>query len=97
MRVIGGKQVVKKYRVELRVSSKKSSVSLTHSGPVFPIDYFPSAAAKDKESFEISCSKFAFFNHGKDYFGDHNKDKNGEIVLPLSVKIEKKELDLPTD
>ena len=97
VRVIGGKQVAKKYRVELRLSSNKSSVSLTHNGPVFPIEFFPLAAANDKESFEISCSKFTFFNHGKEYFGDHNKDKNGEIVLPLSVKIEKKELDLPTD
>ena len=45
----------------------------------------------------MTRSKFAFFNHGKEYFGKHNKDKNGEYVLPLSVKIEKKKLGLPTD
>ena len=32
-----------------------------------------------------------------EYFGDHNKDKNGEIVLPLPVKIEKKKLDIPAN
>ena len=95
VRVMGGKQVAKKYRVELRVTSNKSSVSLTHNGPVFPIEDLN--APEDKESFEITWSKFAFFNYGKEYFGLHNEDKNGEIVLPLSVKIEKKQLGLSTD
>ena len=40
---------------------------------------------------------FATFNHGCEYFGDHNKDKNGEIVVPVLYKIIKKELDIPTD
>ena len=31
------------------------------------------------------------------YFGDHNKDKDGEIVIPVSFKITKKELDIPTE
>ena len=92
---MGGKQGAKKYRVELRVTSNKSSVSLTHNGPVFPIEYLD--APEDKESFKISWSKFAFFNYGKEYFGKHNSDKNGEIVLPLSVKIEKKKLGISTD
>ena len=39
VRVLGGKQVAMKYRVQLSVSSNKSSGSLTHSGPVFPIEY----------------------------------------------------------
>ena len=94
VRVIGGKQVAKKYRVEMRVSSNKSSTSITHNGPVFPIEYSAVDATYDKESFEISCPKFAFFNHGKEYLGKHNEDKNGEIVLPISVKIEKKKLGL---
>ena len=61
-------------------------------GPVFPIEYID--APEDKDSFEISVSKFASFNHGMEYFGEHNKDKNGEIVLPVTVKIEKKKLDI---
>jgi len=97
VRVFGGKQVAKRYRAELRVSSNKSSVSITHSGPVFPIDYTISDALMDNESFEINCPRFALFNHGKEYFGKHNKEKNGKIVLPVSVKIEKKKLDIPTD
>ena len=95
VKVMGGKQVANKYRVKLRVSSNKSSVSLTHSGPVFPTEYVE--ANYDKESFEINCSKLAFFNHGNKYFEMHNEDKNGEIVLPVCVKIEKKKLGLSTD
>jgi len=94
VRVMGGKQVAKKYRVEMRVSSNKSSASITHNGPVFPIEYSVFDAIDDKDSFEISCPKFASFNHGKEYFGKHNEDKNGKIVLPVSVKIEKKKLGL---
>ena len=97
VRVMGWKQAAKKYRVELRISSNKSSVSNTHSGPVFPIDYSRFDITDDKECFEISFPKFAFFNHGMEYFGKHNKDKNGDIVLPVSVKIEKKKLGVSTD
>ena len=97
VKVMGGKQVAKKYRAELRVSSNESIASVTHSGPVYPIDCWTTDATKNKESFEMSCPRFAFFNHGKEYFGDHNKDKNGDVVLPLSIKIEKKELRLPTN
>ena len=97
VRVMGWKQAAKKYRVELRISSNKSSVSLTHSGPVFPIGYSFVNATKEKNSFKISCSKFASFNKGKAYFGKNNLDKNGETVLPLSVKIKKKNLGVSTD
>ena len=31
-----------------------------------------------------------------EYFGKHNK-VNGEIVLPVTVKIEKKKLDIPAN
>ena len=46
VKVMGGKQVAKRYRVKMRVSSNKSSDSLTHNGPVFPIDYLN--AVEDK-------------------------------------------------
>ena len=97
VRVMGGKQGAKKYRVELRVSSDESSVSLTHSGPVFPMDYSHANATMDNESFQIFCPRFAFFNHGKEYFGKHIEYKNGEMVFPVSVKIEKKKLGISTD
>ena len=32
---------------------------------------------------------------GFDKFGDHNKDKNGEVIIPMTVKIIKKELNIP--
>ena len=96
VRVMAGKQVAKKYRAELRVSSNESPVSFSYCGPVYPIEYLKDAITT-KERFEIGCSKLALFNHGKEYFGVHNKDKNGELVLPISVKIEKKELGFPSD
>ena len=34
---------------------------------------------------------------GFDRFGNHNKDKNGEIIIPIMVKIIKKELDIPKE
>ena len=97
VRVLGGKQVAKEYRVELRVSSNESLASVTHSGPVFPIDYYPFEVTRKRDSFEMRRSRFAFFNQGTDYFGKHNKDKNGDIALPISVKIEKKKLGCPTN
>ena len=45
----------------------------------------------------IDKKRFMLFNKGFDYFGDHNKDKNGEIVIPIMVKIIKKELNIPKE
>ena len=90
VRVMGGKQEAKKYRAQFRVSSNDTTVNLTHSGPVFSVDEF----GTEKECFEMSAYRFESFNHGQKYFGDHNKDKNGEYVLPIQPKIIKKGLAL---
>jgi len=92
--VIGGTEVAKKYKAELRIFSNEKNISVTYNGPVFPVDD-PDIA--DDEAFEMKPVWFATFNHGCQYFGDHNKDKNGEIVIPVLYKIIKKELDIPTD
>ena len=93
--VIGGERAAKKYRVELRLSSSDKEFTHTHHGPVFSVDVRDPRDCE--ETFVIAKKRFALFNKGFDYFGDHNKDKNGEIIVPIMVKIIKKELDIPKE
>ena len=93
--VVGGKEVPKKYKAELRVFSNSKNICVTYNGPVFPVDD-PDQTDPD-EAFHKQPEWFETFNHGYQYFGNHNKDKNGEIVIPVLFKIIKKELDIPTD
>ena len=77
-------------RAELRVFSYDMVNTVTHFGPVFALD--ENSPFEHEEAFEMSAKRFAAFNDGYDYFGDHNKDKNGEVTIPISVEIFKKEL-----
>ena len=91
--VLGGERVANKYRVELRLSSNEKDVTTTHHGPVFSVD---ARISMNSESiFTVHKEKFASFNKGFDYFGYHNMGKNGEVVVPIMVKIIKKELGIP--
>ena len=95
VRVLGGENVAKKYRVELRLFSSELSTTLTHHGPVYSQDNRPLRANNNNEkAFIIDKKMFALFNNGFDHFGDHNMDENGEITVPIMVSI-KKELDIP--
>ena len=91
--VIGGEHVANKCRVELRLYSSEMASTHTYHGPVYSVDF--KNPWVDKEAFSIDKKKFALFNGGFDHFGNHNKDKNGEIHVPIMVKIIKKELDIP--
>ena len=91
--VFGGETVAKRYRVEMRLTSNEEEFTNTHHGPVFSADV--KDPCSHKESYWIPKEKFAIFNHGFDHFGDHNKDKNGEVIIPMTVKIIKKELNIP--
>lgn len=93
--VIGGERVAKNYRVELKLSSSEKEFTHTHYGPVFSADV--GKPWNREETYIIDKKRFALFNNGFDYFGDHNKDKNGEIIVPIMVKIIKKELDIPQE
>ena len=68
---------------------------MTYYCPVLPLD--EGAPFDHRDAFEISSKKFAVFNHGLDHFGDHNKDKHGEVTMPIAAKIMKLELGIPTD
>jgi len=91
--IIGGEHVANKYRVEMRLGSGEKEFTTTHHGPVFSVDVNHPGARE--EAFTVDRRKFGFFNKGYEYFGEHNKDKNGEITVPISVKIIKKELEIP--
>ena len=91
--VIGGERVANKYRVELRLNSSEKKFTTTHHGPVLSVDV--EEPWKHEDVFVMDTKRFALFNKGFGSFGDHNKDKNGEINVPIMVKIIKKELDIP--
>jgi len=93
--IIGGENAANRYRVEMRLASSDKEFTLTHHGPVFPVDV---KRPKNCEgSFWIAKEKFALFNKGFPAFGDHNMDKNGEFIVPMMVKIIKKELNIPKE
>jgi len=92
--IIGGKTVANRYRVEMRLTSSDKEFTLTHHGPVFPVDVEDPGDCE--ESYWIAKKRFAIFN-GYDYFGACNKDKNGEVIIPMTVKIIKKELNIPKE
>ena len=81
--VVGGKEVAKKYKAELRIYSPMKRTFLSFIYPVFPVDN----PMPDGEAFYMNPEWFETFNNGFNYFGNHNKDKNGEIVIPVWYKI----------
>jgi len=83
--VLGGKREAKKYRSKMRVSSEEMDVSVVHNGPVYSVDDEVTWACK--ETFQMDHKRFADFNHGQEFFGDHNKASSGLIELPIDVKV----------
>jgi hypothetical protein len=91
--VYAGLNVAKNYRCEMRLHSPGSRSSITWCGPVTSIDpYWDLDSLEYKFIMDMTAVKH--FNNGKDYFGDHNKDKLGEYNIPLMVNLVKKTLDL---
>ena len=88
--VFGGKNVAKKYRVEMRLSSYDVSSSHTFNCDVSSMDEIGKAA--ESKMFIIPDSQFKIHNRGHVELGDHNKDKNGELTMPVTFKITKKKL-----
>ena len=93
--VFGGERLAQRYRVEMRLNSCEKEFTNTHHGPVFSVDV--KEPLNREETYMVAKKKLQVFNKGCDYFGDHNKDKNGETIVPIMVKIIKKELDIPKE
>ena len=91
--IIGGENAANRYRVEMRLTSSDKEFTITYHGPVFPVD------VKDpkncEKAFWIAKERFAIFNKDFENFGEHNTDKNGQVIIPMMVRIIKKELNIP--
>ena len=88
--VFGGKNMAKQYRVEMRLSSYDVSSSHTFNCDIFSIDDIEKPS--DSKVFIINNDQFKIYNKGHVELGDHNKDKNGELTMPVTFKITKKKL-----
>ena len=88
--VFGGKNMAKQYRVEMRLSSYDISSSHTFNCDVSPIDDI--GRAIDSKMFIIHDYQLKIYNKGHLELGYHNKDKNGELTMPVTFKIMKKKL-----
>ena len=84
-KVFGGRNQAKQYGVEMRLSSYE-----VYSSHVFHCDV--SGIDEVGGVFVIPDDQFKVYNKGQVELGDHNKDKSGELNMPVSFKIIKKKL-----
>ena len=96
---IAGEKVAHQYRVETRLSSHDLDSSITHNGATFSIDSIALGdeditRAEDfrKHLFNVSNTTFSLYNGGHDIL--ENVDKNGEVLVPVTVTIRRKKLGL---
>ena len=75
----------KQFGVEMRLSSNE-----VYSSHVFQCDV--SGIDETGGVFVIPDDQFKMYNNGQVDLGDHNKDKSGELAMPVCFKIIKKEL-----
>ena len=85
-----GERVANKYRVEMRISSYDEDTSLVYNCNVTSLDEVGQIPRSKK--FYINDDQFKIYNKGLAELGDHNKDKNGELTMPVTIEINKKKL-----
>ena len=90
--VFGGKSVAKKFRAEIRLSSHDSDTSLVSNCNVKCLDDWNMFDAS--KEFHIGDEQFRIYNKGHIEVGDHNKDKNDEMALPVTVEVKMKKLNV---
>ena len=88
--VFEGENVAKKYRVEMRLSCYDVSSSYIFNGGVFSVDEIGRGC--NSKTFVVNDDQFKIYNKDRVELGDHNKDKNGELTMPVTFKITKKKL-----
>jgi len=90
--VFAGKHVAKKFRAEMRLSSYDRDTSVISNCNFRCLDdWLENDASKE---FCINDHQFKLYNKGHIQIGDHNKDKNGELMLPVSVEVKMKKLNV---
>ena len=90
--VFGGKNVAKKFRAEIRLSSHDMNSSHIFNCDVYCLDDWKMFDAS--KQFRITDEEFKIYNKGHTELGDHNKDKNGELMLPVTVDVKMKKLNV---
>ena len=90
--VLDGKKVAKKFRAEMRLSSHDGNTSLNFNCDVKCLD--DRRELDDSKMFCICDKQFKMYNKGHIELGYHNKDKNGELMMPVTVEVKMKKLNV---
>ena len=90
--VFAGKNVAKKFRAEMRLSSHDLDSSHIFNGNVYCLDDWEWFDAS--KQFRIDDDHFEFYNNGHIVLGARNRDKNGELKLPVTVDVKIKRLNV---
>ena len=88
--VFAGKNVVKKFRAEIRLASYDGDTSNTFNCNVYCLDDWKEGDAS--KEFRIDDDQFKISNKGYIELGDHKKGKNGEMMMPVTVEVKMKRL-----
>ena len=86
--VFAGKNVAKKFTAEMRLSSHDVGSSLIFNGNVYCLDDWKEFDAS--KLFRIMDDEFKIYNKGHIELGEHNKDKNGDLTMPVTVEVKMK-------
>ena len=86
--VYGGEKVAKGFSVQIKLSSQERTSSHAFTGKVCPMG--DHATWPQEHTFRFLFDEFKSYNAGHYFIGEHNRDKSGELKLPITVKVEKK-------
>ena len=89
--VFCGKNVAKKFRVKMRLSNDGDTGHI-FIGNVYCLDDWNKGDAS--KVFCINDVEFRIYNKGHTKLGVHNMDQNGELMLPVSVEVKMKKLNV---
>ena len=87
-----GKNVAKKFIAEMTLSSHDSDTSVISNCNVKCLDDWNKVDTS--KEFCIIDDQFKIYNKGYIKLGAHNKDKNGELVPPVTVEVKMKKLNV---
>ena len=86
--VFGGKNVAKKFTTEMKLSSYDGDTNLIFNCNVFCLD---NAIEWDaSKEFCIADEQFKICNKGQIELGEHNKDENGDMMMPVKIQVKMK-------
>ena len=88
--VFAGENVAKSFRAEMRLSSHDVDSSHIFNCNVLCLDNWEKADVS--KEFRIMNDQFKICNKGHIELGYHNKDKNGELTMPVTVEVKMRKL-----